>query len=517
MSLERPGNQNLFARISITLFFTLVSFAVMGYHPGLEDDGIYLAAVKARLNPALYARNSEFFKLQLQATAFDSAMAWFVRITHIPVPWAELLWQLAAIFAILWATHLIARRLFREAAAQWAAVAMVGAMLTLPVAGTALFLVDQHLHPRTIATALILLAVAQVMEGRGKAAVGLLALAGLMHPLMAALGISFCVFLAAVLKARVYGWVEGLWPGERAISGRNKAVKVGAGAGGGFAAAAAPLAWVFEGGNPGWREALNAHSYYFIYKWAWYEWLGAVAPLALFCVLWRWAGRRGERDLARFGLAVFAYGVFQQVVALVVLPPLGWLRVTPLQPMRYLHLVYFAMALVGGGLLGRFVLKKSVWRWAVCLAVMNTGMLACQETQFPASRHLELPGLAPCNDWIAAFDWIRQNTPEDAYFALDPHYLDAPGEDYHGFRALAERSSLADAVKDAAVVTQIPSLGEEWLRQVEAQQDWDRFQIGDFERLKREFGVDWVVVSRSSQAGLDCRWRDRTVAVCRVP
>jgi hypothetical protein len=144
-------------------------------------------------------------------------------------------------------------------------------------------------------------------------------------------------------------------------------------------------------------------------------------------------------------------------------------------------------------------------------------MLFCQEAQFPASHHLELPGLAPQNDWLAAFAWIRQNTPTDAYFALDPHYLDERGEDYHGFRALAERSSLADAVKDAAVVTQIPTLGEVWQRQVEAQKGWAQFQLVDFERLKQQFGVDWVVVSDPAPAGLDCRWHNGTVAVCRIP
>ncbi len=480
----------------------------MGYHPGLEDDGIYLAAVKADLNPALYPHNSDFFRLQLQATIFDSSMAGLVKATRIPVAWAELLGQLLCIFIILWASHSIARRIFKTAPAQWSAVAMVSAMLTLPVAGTALFLVDQHLHPRTVATALILLAAAKIFEGKKRPAIFLLALSALMHPIMAALGISFCVFLALAAIQRVNTWME-----KRGSSVRGREP---ARAGATFAAAA-PLGWVFTGGSPGWQEALKAHSYYFIYQWAWYEWLGAIAPLVLFWLLWRWARRRGEKVLAQFALAVFAYGVFQQAVALAILPPLGWMRLTPLQPMRYLHLVYFAMALVGGGLLGEFLLKKNTWRWVVYLAVMNAGMLYCQEVQFPASRHLELAGLAPRNDWIEAFDWIRQNTPQDAYFALDPHYLDEPGEDYHGFRALAERSSLADAVKDAAVVTQIPSLGGVWLEQVKAQQGWSRFQIDDFERLKQQFGVDWVLVSNAAPAGLDCRWHNRRLAVCRIP
>ena len=73
----------------------------MGYHPGIEDDGVYLAAVKADIRPTLYPHDSDFFRLQLQATVFDKAMADFVSVTHIPVPWAELFWQFATLFSIL--------------------------------------------------------------------------------------------------------------------------------------------------------------------------------------------------------------------------------------------------------------------------------------------------------------------------------------------------------------------------------------------------------------------------------
>ena len=62
--------------------------------------------------------------------------------------------------------------------------------------------------------------------------------------------------------------------------------------------------------------------------------------------------------------------------------------------------------------------------------------------------------------------------------------MEAPGEDYHGFRALAERSQLADAVKDAAVVTQVPELGRVWAGQVQAEEGWRNFKLADFERLK---------------------------------
>jgi hypothetical protein len=193
------------------------------------------------------------------------------------------------------------------------------------------------------------------------------------------------------------------------------------------------------------------------------------------------------------------------------------IRLAPLQPMRFLHLIYVFMTLLGGCLVGKYLLKASVWRWAVFLVAINAGMFIPQRLLFSGSEHLELPGRSTANPWLQTFAWIRQNTPTDAYFALDPNYLAAPGEDYHSFRALAERSQLADAIKDTAVVTQVPELGEVWARQVRAQNGWTRFQLADFERLKAEFGVNWVVVSYSRPAGLDCQWHNAVLSVCRIP
>lgn len=485
-----------YAHFALILCFAVLGFAVLGYHPGLEDDGIYLAAVKADLNPALFPHNSGFFRLQVQATIFDRFVAGFVQLTHMPVAWAELFWQFVSLFVVLWACYRIARHLFAEEHAQWAAVAMVGAMFTLPVSGTALFLMDQHLHPRNLATALVLLAVERVLDDHRWQAVPLLALAFAFHPLMAALGISFCIFLAAALS--------------ETVPVRLRALRSST-------AAAIPLGWVFEPANAGWRKALDTHTYYYLYKWHWYEWLGALAPLALFWLLWRVAREHGQPRLARFALAVFAYGVFQQLLAVAMLTPSSLIRLTPLQPMRYLQLVYFFMALVAGGLLGKFLLKASVARWAVFLVVFNGGMVAAQCMEFHASQHIEWPGRQPANPWLQAFAWIKSNTPADAYFALDPDYLEFRGEDYHGFRALAERSQLADAVKDAAAVTQVPELGPEWERQVTAEAGWRTFQATDFERLKQEFGVDWVLVDVDQEAGLDCRWHNDLLAVCAIP
>jgi hypothetical protein len=485
----------------LTIFFTLLGLAVMGYHPGLEDDGVYLTAIKRDLNPALYPHDANFFHLQLQATFFDKWVAWFVRSTGIPVAATEFLLQFAAIVLIIFSCWMIARRLFPEARAQWAGVAMVSAMFTLPVAGTALYLVDQHLHPRALATGFILLAVSRILANRKWQATAPLLLAFMIHPIMAAMGVSFCVFLSLAMMEPAPAWLRSRYrPAESSV-----------------AAAFVPLGWVFDPPTPAWREAVNMHTSLCLYRWAWYEWLGAWAPLILFWVLWHIARRRGERLLARFALAVFAFCLFQLAVAMIISAVPALVRLAPAQPMRYLQLVYFFMTLVGGCLLGKYLLKASVWRWAVFLVVINGGMLLAQRLEFSSSDHLELPGRTSDNQWLQAFAWVRQNTPTDAYFALDPEYLAAPEEDYHSFRAMAERSQLADNIKDTAVVALVPELGDAWERQVKAQEGWQHFQPADFERLKAEFGVDWVLVSYPQPAGLNCEWHNGSLSVCRIP
>lgn len=470
--------------------------SVMGYHPGIEDDAVYLTAIKSDLNPGLYPHDAEFFRLQVQATMFDDWVAGLVHVTDVPLAATELLLQFLSIFAIIWACWSIARVLFEDERVQWAGVALTAAMLTLPVSGTAVYLADQHLHPRNIASALVLLAVSRILRDKLWQAVPLLLISFVLHPIMASLGISFCLVLSFAMHEPVHAWLRSLRDAF---------------------AAALPLGWIFESPTPIWHRALETRSYFFLYSWTWYEWLGALGPLVLFWLLWRVALKRKRTVLARFALAVFAYGVFQQAVAMIVLGSPALVRLTPLQPMRYLQLVYFFMVLVGGCLVGKYLLKASSLRWAAFLVLINVGMLASQRALFPSSEHFELPGRASSNPWFEAFAWIRESTPVDAYFAMDPYYLSAPGEDYHSFRALAERSQMADMVKDPAVVTQVPELGPDWERQADATAGWKNFDLADFRRLKKDFGVNWVLVSYPAPAGLNCAWHNVRLSVCPIP
>ena len=490
--------------LALLALLTVLAFLVMGYHPGLEDDAFYLAAIKKNLNPALFPHDAEFFRLQFQATIFDKLIAFSIRLTHLPVLWAVLFWQFAALFLILHGCWRISRRCFAPPEAQWAALALIAALLTLPVTGIGLNLADQYVHPRALATAAILAAVVAVIERRLWLAGVLLAVAFAIHAIMASFGISLCLFLFWSLRS----------PDAR----RHSTMPVAA-------ALAIPLQWMFEPASDAWHQAAATRSFYFLTRWEWYEWLGLFAPLLLL-----YAGRRFLRKRASLndGCALLPvvssllyYGVFQTAVGLLLVFPPGFERVRPFEPMRYLHLLYILFFLIAGGFLGQYVLGRHWYRWALVFLPLSAGMFYAQRQLYPASAHVELPSIASDNPWLRSFAWIRQNTPVDSVFAVDPHYETLPGEDYKGFRALAERSVLADFEKDGGMASRVPRLAPRWLKEVTALNGWRNFQPADFRRLNHDFGVTWVVLSPedalfSAPAGMICQYENQGVKVCRL-
>lgn len=483
-----PLPANSLRNLAILFLLTVLAILVMGYHPGLEDDAFYLAAIKRDLNPALFPHDADFFRLQFQATIFDKLIADFIRLSHLPLAWCALLWQVASLYFILWGCWQIARKCFAEAYVQWAAVTLVALVLTIPVSGTWINLADQYLHPRNLATALIVGAIVATLDRRYVLAGVLLAVAAAIHVIMASFGISFCLFL---------GWE----PRDTKIA---------------YAAFVLPMGWLFQPTSDAWRQAVSGRHLYYLYQWEWYEWLGVFAPLLL---LWafRWiAKRNGSSTLERFTTRLIYFGLFQTLVGLAIMLPPSLERLRPLEPMRYLHLVYLLFFLVAGGLLGQYVLGRHVYRWLLLFVPLGFGMFYTQRQLYPASEHLELPARNPHNAWLEAFAWIRQNTPPDSLFALDPHYVELPGEDFHGFRALAERSALADFIKDAGMAARVPSLAPRWLSEVQATEGWRKFQFADFENLKKTLGVTWIVLARPGVAGMACPYQNHGVLVCRL-
>jgi hypothetical protein len=245
--------------------------------------------------------------------------------------------------------------------------------------------------------------------------------------------------------------------------------------------------------------------------------VGILAPVVLFWWFSRIARERRWRESYRVCLALIIYDLTYFGAALVVDFPARFESLARLQPLRSLHLLYILMFLIAGGFLGEFVLKNRVWRWLAVFVPLSSAMFLAQRSLFPASAHLEWPGTTSKNEWAQAFLWVRASTPVDSLFALDPFYMELPGEDTIGFRCLAQRSRLADETKDSGAVSMFPPLAEEWWAQVQAQKGWKNFQLHDFQSLRKQFGVGWVVLQNQGVIGLDCPYQNGVIRVCRLP
>jgi hypothetical protein len=472
------------ADVGLLLALTVLAVLIHGYHIGIEDQAIYLPAIKKNLDPSLYPSDSEFFLTQTGPALFDELVAYSVRWLHWPLEWALLFWHLLSVFLFLLACWQISQRLFAETSARWAAVGLVAALLTMPVAGTLLLIMAECLHPRNLAAPAILFALVGVLDRRATALVWL-AIAAVLHPQMAVFGLFHLIFQA--------------WRMPRPAL-----------------AAVLALPFVTPVTNPAWREVMLTRRHHFPLLWTWYELLGALAPVLLLLCFARLARRNEMPTLEHVTGRLALSGSLGVAGAFVVTMAPGLEGLVRTQPMRSLHVVYILLFLVMGGLLGKWVLKNRPTRWLLLFVPLAAGMCYVQLQTYPASEHIEWPGATPKNEWVRAFDWIRQNTPRDAVFALDPMYMKRPGADAHGFRALAERSMMADYVKDRAVAALFPELAWRWRDEVAARRNWRDFRAEDFHKLRQKYGVSWVVVEQPGVAGLGCPYSNRAVLVCRT-
>ncbi len=483
--------------VGAVLLLSAAAIAVHGYHFGAEDGASYIPAVKHALDPALYPHDADFATALSHFGMFVPMVAASVRVTRMSLEWAALAWHVLSIFVLLLACRKLARMCFSDVAAQWGATIAVWGALLLPVAGTGIAITERYLHPRNLAIGAVVFGIAAALE-RNPISVAWIVAAVAIHPTIGLCG----AFHAAVQWRRPH----------RKTAATHGAVTM-------TAALPLILAWILPRPNPAWRALIESRAYLFPLRWHWYEWVGVIAPILLLQLCARVARRDGDCVAAHLAGRAAIAGALGTAGALVITGIPAFLPLVAAEPMRVLQIVYLFFVLIGGGLIGRHLLRKNRIRWTAFILLVAGAFYAADKLEYPASAHIEWPGAASNSAWIEAFNWVRENTPRGAYFAIDPLYTQQAGEDVHGFRAFAERSVTADAVKDRSVAQVDSNLAAAWQQQTSATRDWQRFDPEDFARLGKLFQVDWVLLDRSSSAvaRMNCPFINTRIAVCKLP
>jgi hypothetical protein len=260
------------------------------------------------------------------------------------------------------------------------------------------------------------------------------------------------------------------------------------------------------------RAALS-RSYFFLSDWRWYEYPGLVIPL----VLLGFAGFRSRLPWAARSVAIAATlsGSCALLISLCFVHRGGSLLLARIQMLRAFHMVYITGVLLAGGMLVRWT-RQHMRAMAVLCLLVSGALFMGQRLTYPESNHVEWPGRKPRNLWQETFQWIRDNTPGDAIFALDNDYIESPGEDAQGFRATAERSTVADWFKDGGIASNFPDAAALWWQGSTATGGLN--QASDQQRLARlqPLGVTWIVLPVEAKTGFACPFRNARVQVCRL-
>lgn len=504
LRISSPARASLGA--GVTAILAVLAVLIHGYHPNADDGGLYLAGIKRLLNPALYPHDTPFVVEPTRLSGFALTVAAFVRLSHLGLPAVLLVLHLATTWLTLFAAWLLAASTWDSISARLGAVSLLACWLSLPVAGTALALMDPYLTARSFSTGFGILAVAVIAGDRGRSRRRTtllcsfsLGLAFLMHPLMA-LYATIAVLLVAAVQFRPW-------------TGPALCVAV---------VAAAFLAHVFappEG--PAANAAALTRTYWYPAQWRWFELAGLIAPLAILATYARLKRRSSAAAVAHAAVLLGTTAVILAVIFARAGAPTH--LIARLQPLRSFHTVYLLMTIVlGAEVVDRF-LKTSRMRWAIAISLLCIPMYIAQRTAYAHSPHLELRESNSRNAWVKAFLWARDHTPNDALFALDSDYISAPGEDAQTFRAIAERSAVPDFSKDGGEASIAPDLALAWVTGSTAQKNLDNLNDHSPDQADAArhaalaaTGADWIILRAAGPTLLPCPYINEAVKVCRL-
>jgi len=471
---------------------------IHGYHLGVEDGEIYIPTAKKILHPALYPYADEFFLSHGHLSLFGPILAWTSRLTHMPIDWSIFAWYVLTLFAMLASCWVLLNACFTSAPARWMGMLVVTAVLAMPATNTGLLLIDPYMTARSFSTPLTIFALASLLERKYVRATIAMLLTATFHPQM----VAYLVFLAVVL-----------WAIERNRGRVRERVPVMASAIG-----LLPTGFSLAPASGPYREALYSRDYFFLYNWTWYHWVGMLAPLAILAWFWRRDLRGTKPAFASLSFAMLPFGLLSIASAMFLASSASLDMFARLQPLRTFHLITLILVLLLSGVVGEYLAKGRPWVPAALALPLAIGMFFVARQTYPHSAQIELPLETSSNAWVNTLLWVRNNTPQDAVFAVDSRYFMDPAADVHGFRAVAERSALADYFKDGGVVSLFPGLAEEWKQMSNATYSLNHFQAGDFQRLKAEYSaVSWTVIHGPAPSGMPCPYQQDGYAVCRIP
>ena len=485
-----------------------------GYRYAASDQAFYIPAIMRHIDPRLFPRDAALIDSQAGLTLIDEISAAVVHQTGLSLQHLFLALYVLSLFLLFSAAIAIGSRLYRT---QWAVVAL-GAALTLrhAIAKTGANTLEGYFHPRQLAFALGLCAVAGLFARRDKLAIALLLAGAIIHPTTA---LWFFVWLGIAAWFSRPAWRPALL------------ACVAAGViGGVVAVTAGPLAADLARMDAEWLAAIGEKDLY-PFEWPFDAWLTNLVTVPIICYGWR--ARRRARVLVpgETALTAGALGLF---VLFLCWLPFNEARVAlavQLQLSRVFWMldifatIYLVWWLAEGGAVAQALrpaqdggadqppprLRRSAEalrakaealrykpRIVACLLMLFSLGRGVYTTyvQFPDRKIFAID--VQHDDWRNAMAFARTTDPASGWLA-DPIHAAKYGA---SLRATGNRDVLLEALKDPAIAMydRPTAMGLADRQRALQSLQWDTPEGA--RALARRFGLDYLIVDRDLELPL---------------
>jgi hypothetical protein len=472
----------------------LVGFALLatansaGYRYGVSDQAFYVPAVLKSLHPTLYPRDSVLLATQTHFTLADDGLAAIARLTGAGLP---------AIFVVVYALTLAglfaaAVALARGLRVSWWTTATFLLLLTFRhrIARTGANSLEGYMHPRMIAFALGVAALAAIVRGRYRWAFVWIGAAALIHPTTA---LWFALAAGAALLVGQPAWRRVLVP-----------VAALAAAAAGWAVLAGPLTGRLGIMDPAWLAVLAQKDYLFPSAWPPSAWAINLAYPVVIVLVYR---RRRSRGLLAPGEPALVAGMLALVAVFLISVPFSAAHVA-LAVQLQVNRVFWLTDVVTAAYVAWWLAEDLVRRRAAGRVLLVALLAAASVGRgvyvlHAASRPLVQVDL-PATPWVEAMTWLRTQ-PASWLVLADPDH----GWKYGiSVRVAAERDTVLETGKDSAMAMYDRAIAMRVADRMTALAGFDRLSAADARALAARYGADVLVASATRTIMLPVLYRN---------
>ncbi len=466
------------------LFAALVTLNAGGYRYGASDQAFYIPVVLEEMRPELFPHDRPVIAAQDRLLFFDDWFGPLVEASGLGLPTAFLLAQIVTLLTLYGAVIGIGRAVCRT---PWGIAGLLVLMtIRHRIPHTGANSVEGYFHPRMLAFAFGLSALALYLHGRVRIAMAVVGVALLIHP---TIGFWYALLLAGAAA------ISGDLPRRTLVGGGAVAAIVGLWALGGELDDGLVVMDV------AWLEVLALKDYLVIPGWPLAAWPSNLAIVGFVVVVSQYRRRLGlatDRERAVVG------GCLLLLVAFLLSAPISYAGVA-LAVQLQVNRVFWLIDYVGVALFA-WLLFEAPWfreapdrRWSrprrvlvvviALLALWRGGYRGFVERP---DRPVFQVGLA-ATEWHQVMRWAAEQ-PVGTHFLADPVHAARYGI---SLRAASSRDVYLELVKDSALAIYSPEIATRVSRRLEALGDFERLTEERALELGRRYEIDYLITEQA--------------------